>query len=201
MMANKKMYSIFSFLSLSLATKWFEIWMSTVKKSIWYSIFCSSCSSSLSLSLLSFLHSRTRTWLCFLLRWWMAKLKCSHSAGSSSNVSSSNGNNSDDHGFNSLEDSIENDDIQQSNHHHHLHHHHQQHQHVDHHRHKNRIPTLITSSDSMSYLGPFNFRQLLRPVHERNNARNNNVPSQRKRSNMLTATTPNTASVVGKVIA
>lgn len=134
-----------------------------------------------------------------------AKLKkksmyCSHSAGSSSNVSSSNGNNSDDHGFNSLEDSIENDDIQQSNHqHHHLHHHHP---HVDHHaRHKNRIPTLITSSDSMSYLGPFNFRQLLRPVHERNNARNNNVPSQRKRSNMLTATTPNTASAVGKVIA
>lgn len=95
---------------------------------------------------------------------------CSHSAGSSSNVSSSNGNNSD-HGFNSLEDSIEND-IQQSNHH------------VD--RHKNRISTLITASDSMSYLGPFNFRQLLRPVHERN-------VSQRKR---IPAT-----SVAGKAIA
>lgn len=97
-------------------------------------------------------------------------MNCSHSAGSSSNVSSSNGNNSD-HGFNSLEDSIEND-IQQSNHH------------VD--RHKNRMPTLITSSESMSYLGPFNFRQLLRPVHERNNARNAAV-SQRKRSNHITS--------------
>lgn len=164
-----------------------------MKKSICFSIFCSSCSFSLFLSFYCLFYMHTLTWLrCFFFIGGLRKLKCSHSAGSSSNVSS------DDHGFNSLEDSIENDDIQQSNHHHHLHHHHP---HVDHHRHKNRIPTLITSSDSMSYLGPFNFRQLLRPVHERNNARNNNAPPQRKRSNMLTATTANSASVVGKVIA
>lgn len=106
-------------------------------------------------------------------------LNYSHSAGSSSNVSSSNGNNSD-HGFNSLEDSIENDIQQQSNRHI-----------VD--RHKNRMPTLITSSDSMSYLGPFNFRQLLRPVHERNNARNIAVPIQRKRTQPAAAVAVTTA--------
>lgn len=85
-------------------------------------------------------------------------LQISHSAGSSSNVSSSNSNNSD-HGFNSL-DSMENE-IPANNAAHH----------------KKRIPKLINSNESMSYLGPFNFRQLLKPVQNRlappqRNARN-----------------------------
>lgn len=92
---------------------------------------------------------------------FMCKWMNSHSAGSSSNISSSNSNNSDN-GFNSL-DSMENDTIHQNKG-----------------RHKNRMPALMTTSNSiattMSYLGPFNFRQLLRPVHERNVR---NVPSQK----------------------
>lgn len=53
-------------------------------------------------------------------------------------------------------------------------------------RHKNRMPALIKTSDSMSYLGPFNFRQLLRPVHERG-ARNIAAPppAQRKQRQSL----------------
>lgn len=46
---------------------------------------------------------------------------------------------------------------------------------------KNRIPAIIKPSNSMSYLGPFNFRQLLRPVHER---KVNNIP-QRRQQNMI----------------
>lgn len=83
----------------------------------------------------------------------------SHSAGSSSNVSSSNSNNSD-HGFNSL-DSMENDMQPATN----------ALKSSPLRNRKKLIPAttskaaaLITSSDSMSYLGPFNFRQLLRPV-------------------------------------
>lgn len=41
----------------------------------------------------------------------------------------------------------------------------------------------ITSPNSMSYLGPFNFRKLLRPVHERNVR---DVP-QKKRQNIITS--------------
>lgn len=89
-----------------------------------------------------------------------------NSAGSSSNVSSSNSNNSD--GFNSL-DSMENDIHRKNN---------------NNKNHQRRRPTanginvpikvkssskspMITSTsvgDSLSYLGPFNFRQLLRPI-------------------------------------
>lgn len=85
--------------------------------------------------------------------------KAQNSAGSSSNVSSSNSNNSD--GFNSL-DSMENE-IQHKN---------------KNNQRRNRptvpangvsAPIKAKSSsksagDSLSYLGPFNFRQLLRPI-------------------------------------
>lgn len=82
--------------------------------------------------------------------------KAQNSAGSSSNVSSSNSNNSD--GFNSL-DSMENEI-----------------QHKNNHRRRPIVPTNGISApikaksssksagDSLSYLGPFNFRQLLRPI-------------------------------------
>lgn len=43
-----------------------------------------------------------------------------------------------------------------------------------------RHKTLVTSSDSMSYLGPFNFRKLLKPVQGRHS------PQHRKRQNIIT---------------
>lgn len=45
---------------------------------------------------------------------------------------------------------------------------------------RQRMPAaLITASDSMSYLGPFNFRQLLKPVQGRQSP-------HRKRRNIIT---------------
>lgn len=80
--------------------------------------------------------------------------KARNSAGSSSNISSSNSNNSD--GFNSL-DSIEHDmsrtDTQP--------------------KYTADLPT-----DSLSYLGPFNFRQLLRPIQGPTNSLRKRKQSQ-----------------------
>lgn len=103
--------------------------------------------------------------LLFLYHFYLSSRSISHhygearnSAGSSSNVSSSNSNNSD--GFNSL-DSMENE-IQHNN--------------KNNQRRRPTVPangigaptkaksSSKTAGDSLSYLGPFNFRQLLRPI-------------------------------------
>lgn len=44
---------------------------------------------------------------------------------------------------------------------------------------RHKLPALIAPSDSMSYLGPFNFRQLLKPVQGRQSP-------HRKRRNIIT---------------
>lgn len=54
--------------------------------------------------------------------------------------------------------------------------------------HKNRMPAtaaaaLNTSSDSMSYLGPFNFRKLLRPVGP---IQGQILPQQRRKNTLIT---------------
>lgn len=55
--------------------------------------------------------------------------------------------------------------------------------------HKNRMPAtaaaaaLNTSSDSMSYLGPFNFRKLLRPIGP---IQGQILPQQRRKNTLIT---------------